>query len=437
MSADICASLMKFLDKSPTMFHACANVARRLNGLGYAELRESGVWETEPGGAYYVVRGDSSVIAFRLPKARPRGFMLAAAHSDSPGYRVRQTAEVPSAGETVRLAVEMYGGAIARSWLDRPLSVAGRVFCRDGEKIFSRLVNVDRDLLVIPSVPIHLAAKFDTGGELKPNVDMLPLFSRRGGGDDFYGLLRESAGIERGELVSTDLFLYPRARASRVGARGEFLASPRIDDLECAWCLLEGFVSARASGSMPVYCLFDSEEVGSGTWQGAASTFLEDTLDRIGEALGMNVGERLTALANSFMVSADNAHAVHPAHPEYYDENERPRLNGGVVIKFSAARRYATDGLSSALFARVCERAGVPVQLYGNRADLPGGSTLGRVLVPRFSVPCVDIGLAQLAMHSCYEIAGARDPELMRAAMREYYSLSPRREENGAYALET
>lgn len=436
MAEDVLVSLMKFLDGSPTMFHACAAIEERLLTFGFRELSEHRVWNLDPGRAYFVVRGGSSVIAFRLPQARPQGFIMAAAHTDSPSYRLRQDAEVLSAGNTIRLSVEMYGGTIARSWTDRPLSVAGRVISRDGENVVSRLVNVDRDLLVIPSLAIHLARDVNKGDELRSNVDMLPLFSGRDSGVPFGALVAECADVDPNTVLSTDLFLYPRQRATLAGANGEFLASPRIDNLECAWCALEGFLSADESESTAVYCVFNGEEVGSNTWQGAGSTFLADTLARVCESLKMSENERLSALANSFMVSADNAHAVHPAHPEFYDEKEQPRLNGGIVFKFNASQKYTTDGLTAALFASVCERAGVPVQRYSNRADLPGGSTLGRISLAHVSVLTVDIGLAQLAMHSCFELTGAHDPARLCAAMKEYYSCSLARSESGAYRLD-
>ena len=422
----VCDPLVEFLNISPTMFHACENVSSSLLEAGFIRLFEGDLWELHPGGKYYVVRGDSSLIAFRLPGVEPKGFMMAAAHSDSPTFRLRQNAEMPSPGGTIRLSVEKYGGAVMRSWLDRPLSLAGRVFYKEGEGIRTALIDIDRDLLVIPSLAPHLQKSPAAPVELKLNVDMFPLYAQTTENGTFNALVAKYTGISTEALISTDLFLYPRQKATVLGLNGEFLASPRIDDLECAWCCLQGLLEAEESSSVAVCCLFNNEEVGSGTWQGAGSTFLEDTITRLCASLGMDEQGRLAALANSFMVSADNAHAVHPAHADYYDPSEQPKLNGGVVIKYNAAQKYTTDGLSSAIFTCICNLAGVPVQRYSNRADLPGGSTLGHVSLAHVSVPTLDIGLAQLAMHSSYEVAGADDPQYLMSAMKEYFSRSLR-----------
>ena len=370
--------------------------------------------------------------AFRVPGGVPAGFMLAAAHSDSPTYKVREEAEVLSAGNCVRLAVEPYGGMIARSWLDRPLSVAGRLVVRREGGIATQLVNVDRDLLVIPSVAIHLDREVNQGTALKANTDLLPLLGCGTERGRFRSLLAEAAGVPEEDILSTELFLYPRAAAVLLGAEGEFVASPRLDDLQCVFGCLEGFLAAKEGGSVPVLCVFNNEEVGSGTRQGADSTFLTDVLERISTALGRDW--RLMAV-NSFLVSADNAHAVHPAHPELSDGAERPVLNGGVVLKYNAGQKYTTDAVSGAVFREVCRAADVPVQRYSNRADLPGGSTLGNISSAHLSIPSVDIGLPQLAMHAAYEVAGSRDTALLVRAMAEYFSRSFRYLPDGSIQL--
>ena len=407
-------------------------VTRRLEAEGYERLREVEPWTLRTGGKYYVVRGDSSLAAFRVPGGVPAGFMLAAAHSDSPTYKVREEAEVLSAGNCVRLAVEPYGGMIARSWLDRPLSVAGRLVVRREGGIATQLVNVDRDLLVIPSVAIHLDREVNQGTALKANTDLLPLLGCGTERGRFRALLAEAAGVPKEDILSTELFLYPRAAAVLLGAEGEFVASPRLDDLQCVFGCLEGFLAAKEGGSVPVLCVFNNEEVGSGTRQGADSTFLTDVLERISTALGRDW--RLMAV-NSFLVSADNAHAVHPAHPELSDGAERPVLNGGVVLKYNAGQKYTTDAVSGAVFREVCRAADVPVQRYSNRADLPGGSTLGNISSAHLSIPSVDIGLPQLAMHAAYEVAGSRDTALLVRAMAEYFSRSFRYLPDGSIQL--
>ena len=416
------SKLLDFLNASPSCYHAAANAAEALREAGYAQLREQEKWNLTEGGKYFVLRGDASVIAFRIPKRDFTGFMISASHSDFPTFRVREAAEVSSAGGCVRLSIEPYGGMILRSWLDRPLSVAGRVMVKENGRIVTKLVNVDRDLLVIPSVAIHMDREVNKGTALKANVDMLPLFSRENGG--FRAIVAESAGVAEGDILTTDLYLYPRTPAALTGAKEEFLAGPRLDDLACVFGCLQGFLAAKEGESVPVLAVFHNEEVGSGTKQGADSTFLTDVLQRLNEALGRSAEDYRTAVANSFQVSADNAHAVHPAHPEYADGSEAPVLGGGVVVKYNAAQHYTTDAVSDAVFRDVCAAAGVQVQRYSNRADLPGGSTLGNISSAHLSIPCVDIGLPQLAMHAAYEVACAADAEQLVAAMTEYYSRS-------------
>ena len=225
-------------------------------------------------------------------------------------------------------------------------------------------------------------------------------------------------------LLATDLYLYPRTAGTLTGMKEEFVVSPRLDDLQCVFGCLKGFLAAEESGSVPVLAVFNNEEVGSGTRQGADSTFLSDVLRRINTAMGRSEEDYLTAVANSFLVSADNAHAVHPAHPEYADGNEAPVLNGGIVLKYNASQRYTTDAVSAAVFRQVCDEAGVSLQRYSNRADLPGGSTLGNISTAHVSVHSVDIGLPQLAMHSACEVAGAQDTEDLVRAMTVFFGRS-------------
>ena len=427
MEQEIARQLIQFLNASPSCYHAAAAAARMLEAEGYRRLREEEPWELEPGGRYYAVRGGASLIAFRAPRSRDfPGFLLAAAHTDSPTFRIREAAEVASAGNCLRLSVEPYGGMIHRSWLDRPLSVAGRAVVRAGSGLDARLVYLDRDLLVIPSVAIHMDREVNKGTALKPNVDLLPLFGLGAKPGAFRGLIAQAAGVREDDLLATDLYLCLRQPAVLAGAREEFIVGPRLDDLQCAYGCLRGFLDAEGGGSLPVLALFHNEEVGSGTRQGADSTLLTDVLERVNGALGRSREEYHTAVANSFLVSADNAHAVHPAHPEYADPGEAPVLGGGVVIKYSANQRYTTDAASDAVFRQVCARAGVPVQRYSNRADLPGGSTLGNLSTAHLSVRSVDIGLPQLAMHAACETAAAADTEALVRAMTAYYACTLR-----------
>ena len=428
---DTVQKLFRFLDESLTCYHAAANAKAALAAAGAVELRESEQWKLEKGTLYVVERGDSALVAFRVPEGPFHGFLMAAAHSDSPTFKVRETAEAASAGNTLRLSVEPYGGGVWRGWLDRPLSVAGRVVIRQGDRLVSRLVNIDRDLLVIPGVAIHMDRSVNKGAELNPAVDLLPLLGCGKEPGTFRKLIAEAAGVREEHLLSTELFLYPRTKAVQTGLNGEFIVSPRLDDLQCVFGCLEGFLAAKPGGSLPVLAVFNNEEVGSNTRQGADSTFLTDVLERIAHGCGLDSEGWKAAVANSFMVSADNAHAIHPAHPEYADKGEFPVLGGGIVIKYNANQRYTTDAVSGAVFQAICQEAGVPVQRYSNRADLPGGSTLGNISTAHLSVPTVDIGLPQLAMHSVCETAGAADTEHLVKAMTAYFSRDFHRDRDG------
>ena len=407
--------LFEFIKNSPSAYHAVNTVREMLDAAGYTELYESDRWKLTVGGKYYVIRNGTSIIAFRTLRDA-RGFMIAASHSDSPTFRVKVTPE--TVGAYTRLEVEKYGGMIYYSWLDRPLSVAGRVVIRTSEGVESRLVNLDSDLLTIPSLAIHLNRGVNDGAKFNPAKDLLPLYSSDAGKGSLIESIANELGVANESILSHDLFLYNRDEGRRVGKEGEFILSPRLDDLGCVYASAVAFLESKDAQSLPVLAVFDNEEVGSETKQGAASTFLHDTLLRIcGSETSLSV-----ALENSLMLSADNAHAKHPSSPEMSDPDNAPVLNKGIVIKYNANQRYTTDGLSDALFRTICKRAGVEVQTYCNRADLPGGSTLGSISNTRVSVHTVDIGLPQLAMHSANETAGAYDVDAMVSAITEFYS---------------
>ena len=407
-------ALMTFLDASPSVYHAAAYLAKVLEQAGYTCLSEGEKWDLVPGGKYYLTRGGTAVLAFRVPEGKIKGFLMSASHSDRPTFKVKENGELT--GTYTRLAVERYGGMLMGTWLDRPLSIAGRVLVETENGIESRLVNVDRDLLMIPNVAIHMNRQANEGYKWNPAVDLLPLMGGKDAKGKFHKLLEKAAG---GKILGHDLYLYIRQKATVWGLDKEYLSSAALDDLECAWCCTQGFLNAETSENIPVLCIFDSEEVGSSSVQGAGSQLLEATLSRICTALKLDAQ---VMLSNSVMVSADNAHAVHPNHPEYADPANAPVMNGGVVLKFNASLRYTTDGVSAAIFRKVCGKAGIPVQTYCNRADIPGGSTLGHISLSHVSVPSADIGLPQLAMHSCYETAGVKDALYLEEAMAAYYS---------------
>ena len=407
------SEFIDFLDHSPSCYHATANLVEMLKKEGYVQLHEHEDWFFEEGGRYFMVRGGTTLIAFRIPTAKPTGFMMSAAHVDRPTFKVKGQSDIT--GTYTRLATEKYGGMIMSTWMDRPLSVAGRVMVETENGVQSKLINLDRDLMLMPSVAIHMNRQVNDGYTWNPAVDTVPLLGGRETAGKYVQLLEEAAG---GRILGRDLYLYVRQKASVWGVEEEFISGPALDDLECAWCCTRGFLAAKDSEAIPVLIAFDDEEVGSNSPQGAASTLLADTLNRICNSMGLNP---YRMLAQSFMVSADNAHAVHPNHPELADPVNAPVMGGGVVLKFNANQRYTTDGVAAAVFRKICKGADVPTQNYCNRADIPGGSTLGHISLTHVSVPTADVGLPQLAMHSCYETAAVQDILYLEQAMTAYY----------------
>ena len=407
------AALCDFLDCSKSVYHAQVYIVKELEQEGYTKLSECENWTLVPGGKYMVTRGGTAVLAFRIPREIKGGFQMSASHSDRPTFKVKENAELT--GTYTRLAVERYGGMLIAPWLDRPLSIAGRVLVDTDKGVESKLLDIDRDLLLMPNVAIHMNRQANDGYKWNPAVDTLPLLGGKDAKGKFAALLEEQAG---GKILGHDLFLYVREKAKVWGIDEEYISAAALDDLQCSWGCLQGFLNAKECDAIPVFCLFDSEEVGSSSVQGAASMLLPDVLGRICEALNLDLRQML---AKSFMVSADNAHAVHPNHPELADPTNAPTLGGGIVVKFNANLRYCTDGVSSAVFRKVCEKAGANVQTYCNRADIPGGSTLGNISLSHVSVPTVDIGLPQLAMHSCYETAAVADTLALEDAMAAYF----------------
>ena len=411
---------MAFLDRSPSPFHAVAAAADLLDQAGFTRLEEGSAWTLVPGGQYYVTRNQSSLIAFRLPSEALMAWRMTAAHSDVPTFAVKGD-RLDGDAKYARLSAEGYGGMIHYTWMDRPLTVAGRVIVRTKAGVESRLVYLDRDLLTMPSLAIHQQRDVNRGHEFNGQKELQPLYGLSGG-KSLTALLAEALNVAESDILGRDLFLCPRQKAVRIGAEGELFQSPRIDDLACAYATLEGFLNAGKSAKLgQIYCLFDNEEVGSGTRQGAKSTLLPDVLERAADALHLTGEQRRMALAHSMLLSADNGHAVHPNFPEKADPANRVYPNGGIVVKYSANQKYTTNGVTAGLFRAVCDEAGVPVQIFANRADEAGGSTLGNLLTQLVSIPMVDIGMAQLAMHSAAETAGSRDPEYLAMACAALY----------------
>lgn len=428
--------LFAFLDHSPNAFFAVKNSCEMLKQAGMSRLYEGSPWKLEAGKGYYVTRNDTAFIAFRIPRADYTGFQIMASHCDSPVFKIKTNAEITIDNQYVKLNVEKYGGMLCAPWLDRPLSAAGRVIVRTEDGIETRLVNIDRDLLIIPNLAIHMNREVNDGYKFNAQVDMLPLFCEKGEESDvFMKLVASEAGVSASDILDTDLFLYNRMHATHIGLNGEFIASGRLDDLQCAFASLKGFIDASPKDSVAVHCMFDNEEVGSHSKQGAGGTFLRDTLHRIAGAMGKTEEEHLMSIASSFLVSADNAHAVHPNHADKADPTNRPYLNKGIVIKYCANQKYTTDALSGAIMRAICKQAEVPYQTFANRSDMIGGSTLGNILQGQVSLNTVDIGLAQLAMHSPYETAGSKDTAYLIEAAKVLFSSSIEEAGNGAYKL--
>ncbi len=408
--------LFSFIEHSPTSFHAVDNARKALEAAGFSPLREASPWALMPGCGYYVTRNQSSLIAFRMPE-EITGFMVGAAHTDSPCFKLKENMELHPEGYT-KLDVEKYGGMLLYPWLDRPLSVAGRLMVSGSSGVEARLVELDRDLMVIPSLAIHMDRSANETKKWDVQTELLPLLGL--GRSELLPLLAEPYGIDPAQIMAFDLFVYNRDRGTVLGRDEELMLCPRLDDLQCVFGLLQGFLAARKPKAMPVLCLFDNEEVGSETRQGAMSTFLCDTLRRACRSRGLREEDYHRCVAQSLMVSADNAHGVHPNHPEKAALTNRPVLGGGVVIKYGA--HYATDGPSSALMRHILRAAEVPVQTYFNHSDVPGGGTLGNISSTQVSMHTVDVGLAQLAMHSACETAGTADTDHLIRAMTACFS---------------
>lgn len=445
--------LMKFIDKSTCNFLAVKNVEDVLAGSGYKQLHENEKWLLQAGMKYYIKRNDTALIAFRVPRENPERFVVTASHSDSPCFKIKEKPELDVNGKYTKLNVEPYGGMILSTWLDRPLSIAGRVLVKtcgtekfddeinriardeneskasdDKSKMLNsvietRIIDLEEDVLLIPNQAIHMNREMNNGYAYKKNIDMVPLWGDGSAKDTFVKMLAKKLEVAEEDILDYDLTVYNRMKCTKWGANREFISGPRLDDLECAYISLRSFVDSKKeqAHTIPVYCLYDNEEVGSATRNGAGSTFLKDTMKRILYGLGQNEEAYLQCVADSYMVSADNAHAVHPNHVEMSDNNNRCYMNEGIAIKYQSAQKYATDGVSAAKFRLLALEAGAKVQSYMNRSDQAGGSTLGNISSTQVPMRCVDIGLPQLAMHSAYETAGVNDIEDLYIILRHMY----------------
>ena len=414
--------LIQFIEKSPTCFQAVATMKEILEQEGYSELKERDKWNLEKGGHYFVTRNDSALIAFAIPQEGLKGFRIMASHSDSPSFKIKDNPEMAVENKYVKLNVERYGGMLCAPWFDRPLSVAGRVVVKENDTFVTKLVDVERDLLMIPNLAIHMSRQANEGYQYSAQKDMLPLYGEIAAKDTFMETIAQAAGVKAEDILGHDLFLYNRQKGCIWGAQEEFLSIGRLDDLQCAFASLKGFLGGEKKEYAAVHCVLDNEEVGSSTKQGAASTFLYDVLVRMVRGLGMDYEDYLRALADSFMISADNGHALHPNYTEKADPVNRPVLNQGIVIKYSGNQKYCTDAVSAAMFKDLCSQAEVPYQTFTNNSDIPGGSTLGNISNTKVALNSVDIGLPQLAMHSPYETVGVKDTYYLVEAAKKLFA---------------
>ena len=435
MALEHVQELFDFIQQSPSCFHVIENVKKQLTEQGFEELCENKNWQIKEGGKYFVTRNLSSVIAFKVPTKDFKSFHIVASHSDSPTFKIKDHPEQMVKGKYVQLNTERYGGMIYSTWFDRPLSIAGRALVKTETGVATKLLNIDRDLLVIPNLAVHMDRTVNDGMKYNPQVNLLPLYGDAASKDTFNKLVAEACGTAEENIISTDLFLYNRTAPTVWGAHNEYMSCAKLDDLECAFSSLKAFLKGESSQSISVCAIFDNEEVGSSTKQGANSTFMYDILHRINENLGRTEEQYHTAVASSFMLSADNAHALHPNHPAISDPTNPVYLNEGIVIKHNANQKYTTDAVSSAIFQKMCEEKNVPYQHFVNRSDVAGGSTLGNIANTHVSLNTVDIGMAQLAMHSSYETAGVLDLDYMIAGMEAFYNSAVVAQCDGAYDI--
>lgn len=417
---DISRDLIHFIAKSPSTFHAVRGIKAALLYAGFTEIREEDPWQIEKGGKYVVTRNGSALMAFTVPEEGAEAFHITASHCDSPTFKIKENPEIAD-GPYVKLNVEGYGGMIMSTWLDRPLSVAGRLLVTENGHLAEKLVAIDGTMLVIPSVAIHMDRSVNQHKEWKVQKDMLPLYGMTGAKTPFMDVIAAAAKVKAEDILAHDLALYSRVPGTIWGEEREFISSPKLDDMQCAFACFRGFTQGQKEKYISVYALFDNEEVGSATSQGAGSTFLANTLERLARSLGYSYDETMAMIARSFMISADNAHSVHPNHPEYADPVNRPVINSGIVIKYSAAQKYATNAFSAAYFKKLCKDHDIPTQTFTNHSDNPGGSTLGNISNTVIAMPTVDIGLPQLAMHSSYETAGVKDTAYLVDAVTKFY----------------
>ena len=423
--------LLDFIYESPTAFQAVNTVKGMLSKNGFQELKEESQWNLEKGSKYFVTKNDSAIAAFVVGKGNveEQGFKIIGAHTDSPSFRIKPAPEITSEDNYVKLNTEVYGGPILNTWLDRPLAVAGRVTLRSENILFpeTRLVNINKPILIIPNLAIHMNREVNKGVELNPQKDMLPMMAHVNKslekGNYLLQAIAEELSVSSEMIIDFDLFLYEYEKGSIIGLHNEFISSGRLDDLSMVHAAIEALIRVEPVAATNVMMAFDNEEVGSRTKQGGDSQFLSNVLERIVISQGKGREDFCRALARSFMISADLAHAVHPNCGDKHDPVNRPFLNKGPVIKISANQSYTTDSNSDAVYEEICKKANVPVQKFVNRSDLKGGSTIGPISASHLDIRSVDMGSPILGMHSIRELGGVLDHTFVMKSFEEFYKL--------------
>ncbi|EHJ02168.1 Aspartyl aminopeptidase [Clostridium sp. DL-VIII] len=422
--------LLDFINKSKTAFQGAYEIKAILDKEGYEELKEEDKWDLKKGGKHYVMKNDSALIAFEIGSGdiEKDGFRLIGAHTDSPGFRIKPNPEMKVEGHYIKLNTEVYGGAILSTWFDRPLSIAGRVTLK-GENPFkpkTQLIDINKPVLIIPNLAIHMNRSINEGYEYNKQKDTLPLLTmvqdKLENDQYLINLISETLKVDASDILDFDLFLYEYAEGILFGADNEFISCGRLDDLWMVFSGLKALTSSNEIKSTKVLVALDNEEIGSLTSQGANSSILSNILERIAIGLRKEREDFKRALSNSIMISADLAHALHPNYTEKCDPTSRPMLGKGPVLKIAAGGSYSTDSYASAVFKGICEKAGVPCQVFVNRSDLRGGTTIGPITAAKLNIPVIDLGAPILSMHSIRELAAVMDNEYIIRAFTEFFN---------------
>lgn len=431
MEKKLALELIDFLYDSPSACHGVKATQKILNENGFIEIKESDKWDLKAKGKYYVVKNDSALIAFEIGSGNieETGLRLIGAHTDVPGFRIKPNPQMISEGKYIKLNTEVYGGPILHTWFDRPLSIAGKVSLRGKSplKPETRLVNINKPLLIIPSLAIHMNREVNEGFKINKQVDTIPLLGlineKLEKEDYLMNLLADELKVNKEDILNFELGLYEYEKGMLIGMNEELISSGRFDDLWMVYAGIRALIDSSENEVTKVMICIDNEEIGSLTAEGANSTLLNNILERIAIGLGKNKEEYYRALANSIMISADLAHAVHPNLGGKHDPTNRPILEGGPVLKIAASGGYSTDSFNGAIFAGVCETAGVPFQKFVNRSDVRGGTTIGPVTAANLTIPVIDMGAPVLGMHSIRELASVKDNYYTIKAFTEFLSL--------------